>query len=219
MVDPDEECDDGNTEGGDGCSASCQQEDPCANTECEPGWTCDGDGTCQPPADNTACDDGDPSTTNDMYHNGQCKGTPIVCPDGQSVNNDGECVCPENQTYCGGECVDCDSDENNCGGCYQVCGEGYECRNGECVYVGVTHYINISNMEYEFSTLTINVLDTVVWTNQETDMSHSVTNDSNFDSDKIAANGGTWSYQFTTPGTFEYYCTFHSAMVAEIAVV
>ncbi len=219
MIDQNEECDDGNTEGGDGCSASCQQEDPCANTECDPGWTCDGDGNCQPPADGTACDDGDPSTTSDMYHNGQCKGTPIVCPDGQSVNNDGECVCPENQTYCGGECVDCNSDENNCGGCYQVCDEGYECQNGECVYVGVTHYINISNMEYEFSTLTINVLDTVVWTNQETGMSHTVTNDSNFDSGNIPANGGTWSYQFTTAGTYEYYCAYHSAMVAEIVVV
>ena len=219
MVDQNEECDDGNTEGGDGCSASCQQEDPCANTECEPGWTCDGDGNCQPPADGTVCDDGDHTTADDAYHNGQCKGTPIACPDGQSVNHDGECVCPENQTYCGGECVDCDSDENNCGGCYQVCDEGYECQNGECVYVGVTHYINISNMEYEFSTLTIDVLDTVVWTNQETGMSHTVTNDSNFDSGKIAANGGTWSYQFTTAGTFEYYCAYHSGMVAEIVVV
>ena len=219
MVDENEECDDGNTEGGDGCSASCQQEDPCSNTECEPGWTCDGEGNCQPPADGTACDDGDPSTTSDMYQNGQCEGTPIVCPDGQSVNNDGECVCPENQTYCGGECVDCDSDENNCGGCYQVCGEGYECQNGECVYVGVTHYINISKMEYEFSTLTIDVLDTVVWTNQETGMSHTVTNDSNFDSGNIPANGGTWSYQFTTAGTYKYYCAYHSEMIAEIVVV
>ena len=34
----------------------------------------DSDGA-NPPADGTACDDGDPSTTGDVYDNGVCQGT------------------------------------------------------------------------------------------------------------------------------------------------
>ena len=222
VVDSDEECDDGNTEGGDGCSSSCQQEDPCANTNCQEGWTCDGDGNCQAPADGTACDDGNSQTTNDQYQSGACVGDPIVCPDGMVFNMDSEqCECPEGQTNCGGECVDIGSDEDNCGSCGQVCGEGYECQSGECIYVGITYYINITSMAYENATLTINALDTVIWTNQDS-TAHSVTEDSTpspiFDSGKIS-NGESWSYQFNNVGTYEYHCTYHNGMVAEIIVV
>ena len=55
----------------------------------------------------------------------------------------GQCVCEQGLTDCNGDCVDCGSDANNCGACGIVCGEGYVCNNGQCEYVGITHYIKL----------------------------------------------------------------------------
>ncbi|DAC58667.1 MAG TPA: hypothetical protein D7I03_05285, partial [Candidatus Poseidoniales archaeon] len=130
------------------------------------------------------------------------------------------CECPQGQTVCNGECVDTASDENNCGACGVSCpGEGYVCNNGQCEYVGITHYIDIADMEYQTLYLEISLKDTVVWTNND-DTKHSVTsNDSNFDSGTIYPNGDSWSWQFNSMGSFMYYCTFHTDMYAEIVVV
>ena len=98
-------------------------------------------------------------------------------------------------------------------------GEGYVCNNGQCEYVGVTHYIEIANMEYQTLYLEIKRHDTVVWTNNDS-FKHSVTsNDSLFDSGKISTNGDSWSWQFNNGGSFMYYCTYHTDMYAEIVVV
>ena len=257
-----ESCDDGNTADGDGCSSTCEQEDPCANTVCEPGWTCD-NGNCMPPQDGTPCDDGDPTTVSDAYQSGSCVGQPKDCGDKVVNSQTGECECPQGQTDCNGDCVDCESDANNCGTCGNVCtngnicnngqcecpqgqincsgecvditsdenncgmcgsscpGEGYVCNNGQCEYVGVTHYIEISNMEYQTLYLEIKRHDTVVWTNNDSVL-HSVTsNDSFFDSGKISTNGDSWSFQFygDAYGSFMYYCAYHTDMYAEIVVV
>ena len=42
------------------------------------------------PADGTACDDGDPTTTDDIYTNGECQGTPpeLDCDDGDPYTAD-----------------------------------------------------------------------------------------------------------------------------------
>ena len=46
-----------------------------------------------------------------------------------------------------------------------------------------THYIDIQNMDYSPSSITINVGDTIIWTNQESSMPHTVTaNDGSFNS-------------------------------------
>ena len=257
-----ESCDDGNTADGDGCSSTCEQEDPCANTVCEPGWTCD-NGNCMPPQDGTPCDDGDPTTVSDAYQSGSCVGQPKDCGDKVVNSQTGECECPQGQTDCNGDCVDCESDANNCGTCGNVCtngnicnngqcecpqgqincsgecvditsdenncgmcgsscpGEGHVCNNGQCEYVGVTHYIEIANMEYQTLYLEIKRHDTVVWTNNDSVL-HSVTsNDSFFDSGKISTNGDSWSFQFygDAYGSFMYYCAYHTDMYAEIVVV
>ena len=222
VVDENEQCDDGNTQDGDGCSSTCEyEENPCDNVSCPSGYTCDGEGTCQPPPDGTACDDGDPATAGDVYSDGVCAGTPISCPQGQVVDENGQCVCEQGLTDCNGDCVDCGSDANNCGACGIVCGEGYVCNNGQCEYVGITHYIEIANMEYQTSYLEINLHDTVVWTNNDSVL-HSVTsNDSFFDSGKISTNGDSWSFQFygDAYGSYMYYCAYHTDMYAEIVVL
>ena len=66
--------------------------------------------------------------------------------------------------------------------------------------------------------LTINVGDTVTWTNDD-DSPHTVTaEDGQFDSGNMG-EGATWSYTFTEVGTYDYRCDYHSSMTATITVV
>ena len=66
--------------------------------------------------------------------------------------------------------------------------------------------------------LTVNVGDTVVWTNTDT-MQHNVTaNDTSFVSGTLQP-GAVYSRTFTNSGTYFYNCTFHAGMVGSITVV
>jgi plastocyanin len=47
---------------------------------------------------------------------------------------------------------------------------------------------------------------------------HTVTSDTSlFDSGYIAA-GGSWTYTFTSTGTYRYHCTYHSWMAGIVVV-
>lgn len=68
--------------------------------------------------------------------------------------------------------------------------------------------------------LTINVGDTVTWTNDDS-MGHTATSTSgptSFDSGNMAS-GAIWSFTFTEAGTYDYKCSYHSSMTASITVV
>lgn len=59
---------------------------------------------------------------------------------------------------------------------------------------------------------------TVAWDNKDTSI-HTVTaTDGSFDSGNVKP-GASWSYTFTTPGTFTYYCIYHSAWMKGTVVV
>lgn len=68
-------------------------------------------------------------------------------------------------------------------------------------------------------TVVIGMNSTVTWVNQD-NVPHTVTaTDKSFDSGNIDP-GKTWSYTFTLPGTFTYYCTYHAQwMKGEVIVV
>lgn len=71
--------------------------------------------------------------------------------------------------------------------------------------------------DYSVNVLEIKVGDTVTWTNDD-DMMHSVTAaDESFDSG-LFDSGETFSYTFTEPGEFEYYCLPHPWMRAKVIV-
>jgi len=81
-----------------------------------------------------------------------------------------------------------------------------------------------SSGSFAFSpaTLTIKAGTTVIWKNT-TAAPHTVTSDNgqSFDSgtsNPIAAQTGTFSFTFTTPGTFAYHCEIHPFMKATIIV-
>ncbi len=84
--------------------------------------------------------------------------------------------------------------------------------------------ITDSSGSFAFSpaTLTIKAGTTVIWKNT-TSVAHTVTSDDgkSFDSgtsNPIAAQSGTFSFTFTSPGTFAYHCEIHPFMKATIIV-
>jgi cysteine-rich repeat protein len=111
VVDPGEQCDDGNNNNGDGCSASCAVE-PCfqcvgepsactplpSGTACDDGVFCNGADTCDaaggcsvhtPVPPGTPCDDNNSCTTNDTCSSGVCVGGPAPnCDDGNPCTLD-----------------------------------------------------------------------------------------------------------------------------------
>jgi plastocyanin len=58
---------------------------------------------------------------------------------------------------------------------------------------------------------------TVTWTNQD-DVPHVVASDSNIFKSKALDTDDRFSYTFTKPGTYVYYCTVHPRMTAKIVV-
>jgi len=67
-------------------------------------------------------------------------------------------------------------------------------------------------------TVVIGVNNTVTWTNGDT-VPHTVTaTDGSFNSGNLNP-GQAWSHTFTTPGTYTYYCSYHSWMKGTVIVL
>jgi hypothetical protein len=122
IVDPGEECDDGNVLGGDCCSASCQFEpvdSPCPDgMYCNGEETCDGAGTCQAgtPVD---CSDGVGCTVDSCNEaTDSCDNTP----------DDGIC---DSGLFCDGTEV-CDSVNDCQAGTPEGCDDGVGCTDDSC---------------------------------------------------------------------------------------
>ncbi len=75
-------------------------------------------------------------------------------------------------------------------------------------------------MYYSPQTITVylGINSTVTWVNNDS-VPHTVTaTDGSFSSGNLNA-GQSWSYTFTTPGTYTYYCAYHSWMTGTIVVM
>jgi len=80
------------------------------------------------------------------------------------------------------------------------------------------HNIAITDFSYSPKELTINVGDTVVWTNYDS-ITHTVTSDSGNQLDSSLLTKGQIYYQtFNEAGTFDYHCTPHPYMKGKIIV-
>ena len=78
--------------------------------------------------------------------------------------------------------------------------------------------VTIINMAFSPSTLTVAAGTTVTWVNRDGD-AHSVeSRDKGFTSSPLLNTGDKYSYTFTTPGTYAYYCAVHAAMTGKIVV-
>jgi plastocyanin len=77
--------------------------------------------------------------------------------------------------------------------------------------------VNIENMTFSKSTLTVKIGTTVTWTNNDS-FAHTVTSDTGVFNSSSLSKGGTFQYTFNTAGTFPYHCSIHPNMIAEIVV-
>jgi plastocyanin len=77
--------------------------------------------------------------------------------------------------------------------------------------------VDITGFAFSPETLTISVGDTVIWTNKDSTTHTATADGGEFDSGNLG-NGDTFSYTFTTAGTFTYDCKIHTSMTATIIV-
>ena len=78
--------------------------------------------------------------------------------------------------------------------------------------------VNIFNYKFDPETVTIQVGTTVTWTNKD-EIPHTVaSSDKSFKGSSGLDTGDSYSYTFTKPGTYKYYCTLHPFMMGTIVV-
>ena len=85
--------------------------------------------------------------------------------------------------------------------------------------VADTNQVSIVNFAFSPSSLSIKVGTTVTWTNNAS-MAHTATSSSGptaFDSGSLGS-GQTFSFTFSSAGTWNYRCSFHSSMTGTITV-
>ena len=80
-----------------------------------------------------------------------------------------------------------------------------------------TQTVTISDFAFSPATVTITAGDTVTWTNTDPVVHTATSTTGAFDSGDIA-QGDSFSVTFTTPGTYDYFCTPHPTMTGQIVV-
>lgn len=80
-----------------------------------------------------------------------------------------------------------------------------------------TNEVWMQDMAFTPSVITVAPGTTITWTNKD-GVAHNVTSDTGLFSSGSMANGDTFSYKFTTAGTFSYKCTIHPSMTASVKV-
>ena len=78
--------------------------------------------------------------------------------------------------------------------------------------------VNIFNYKFDPETVTVPVGTTVTWTNKD-EIPHTVaSSDKSFQGSSGLDTGDSYSYTFSKPGTYSYYCTLHPFMKGKVVV-
>jgi len=80
-----------------------------------------------------------------------------------------------------------------------------------------TLQVKIDNFSFLPASATVPVGTKVTWTNRD-DMPHTVTSPDKRIASPLLDTDQTFSYTFTAPGTYSYYCGIHPKMTAKITV-
>lgn len=90
---------------------------------------------------------------------------------------------------------------------------------GPAAALAQTESAQVEIRAHGFSTPSVTVRPgtTVTWINQDDD-AHTVTSTSNAFRSPGLDTGETFSYTFTQPGTYEYFCTLHPLMTGKVVV-
>ena len=78
--------------------------------------------------------------------------------------------------------------------------------------------VAISGFSYSPASVTVNVGDTVTWTNSDAQAHTATADDASWDTGTIGGSGGTGAVTFATAGTFPYHCNIHPAMTGTVTV-
>ncbi len=76
--------------------------------------------------------------------------------------------------------------------------------------------VKIGNFTFGPQEVKVKAGTTVTWTNED-DIPHTVVSPNNFRS-QVLDTDGTYSFTFTTPGTYKYFCSLHPHMTGTILV-
>ena len=78
--------------------------------------------------------------------------------------------------------------------------------------------VSIDNFTFTPASLKVKTGTTVTWTNRD-DIPHGIASSDNaFKKSKALDTDDSYSFTFTTPGTFQYFCYIHPHMVGTIVV-
>jgi len=77
--------------------------------------------------------------------------------------------------------------------------------------------VKIDNFSFTPATITIPVGTTVRWTNRD-DIPHTVVSDDQKFQSKALDTDDQYSYTFTKPGTYGYFCSIHPKMTGKVVV-
>jgi plastocyanin len=77
--------------------------------------------------------------------------------------------------------------------------------------------IKIDNFTFGPTSLTVSSGTTVTWINND-DVPHTVVSDDKVFRSKALDTDDKFSYTFTKPGTYNYFCSVHPKMVAKVVV-
>ncbi|HET8890893.1 MAG TPA: cupredoxin family copper-binding protein [Candidatus Angelobacter sp.] len=77
--------------------------------------------------------------------------------------------------------------------------------------------VKIDNFVFSPNPLTVPVGSTIRWTNQD-DIPHNVVSDDKTFKSKALDTDETFTYTFTKPGTYTYFCSIHPKMTGKVIV-
>jgi amicyanin len=82
--------------------------------------------------------------------------------------------------------------------------------------LGADVAVKIGNFTFGPQDLKVKAGTTVTWTNED-DMPHTIVSPNSFRS-KVLETDGTYSFTFTTPGAYKYFCSLHPHMTGTVVV-
>jgi plastocyanin len=80
-----------------------------------------------------------------------------------------------------------------------------------------TMEVKIDNFTFGPAALTVMVGTTITWTNRD-DIPHTVVSTDKVFKSKVLDTDETFSFTFSTPGTFPYFCSIHPKMTGKVVV-
>jgi plastocyanin len=80
-----------------------------------------------------------------------------------------------------------------------------------------TMEVKIDNFTFGPAELTVMVGTTITWTNRD-DIPHTVVNTDKAFKSKVLDTDAQFSFTFSTPGTFPYFCSIHPKMTGKVVV-